>query len=66
MTQTVTLEMPGDLVQRARAVAERTSRRFEDVLVGWISPEAPGYVWRTSAAAPETMAADWDVPLPRK
>ena len=39
MTQTVTLEMPGDLVQRARAVAERTGRRFEDVLVGWISPD---------------------------
>jgi hypothetical protein len=39
MTQTVTLKMPGDLVQRARAVAERTGRRFEEVLVGWISPD---------------------------
>lgn len=38
MTQIVTLEMPGDLVQRARATAERTGRRFEDVLVSWISP----------------------------
>lgn len=38
MTQTVTLEMPADLVQRARTVAERTGRRFEDVLVSWISP----------------------------
>jgi len=33
MTQTVTLEMPGELVQRARAVAERTGRHFEDVLI---------------------------------
>jgi hypothetical protein len=39
MTQTVTLEMPGDLVQRARAVAERTGQRFEDVLVSWINPD---------------------------
>jgi hypothetical protein len=39
MTQTVTLEMPGDLVLRAQAVAKRTGRRFEDVLVSWISPE---------------------------
>jgi hypothetical protein len=39
MTHTVTLEMPGDLVQRARAVADRTGRRFEDVLVSWISPD---------------------------
>jgi hypothetical protein len=39
MTQTVTLEMPGNLVERARAVAERTGRRFEDVLVSWISPD---------------------------
>ncbi len=39
MTQTVTLEMPGDLVRRARAVAQRTGRRFEEVLVSWISPD---------------------------
>jgi hypothetical protein len=38
MTQTVTLEMPADLVQRARAVADRAGLRFEDVLVSWISP----------------------------
>jgi hypothetical protein len=39
MTQTVTLEMPSDLVRRARAVAERTGRRFEEVLVSWINPD---------------------------
>jgi hypothetical protein len=39
MAETVTLQMPSDLVRRARAVAERTGRRFEDVLVSWISPD---------------------------
>jgi hypothetical protein len=38
MTQTVTLEMPAELVQRARAVADRAGLRFEDVLVSWITP----------------------------
>jgi hypothetical protein len=37
MTQTVTLDLPTELVERAREVAQRTGRRFEDVLVGWMS-----------------------------
>jgi hypothetical protein len=37
MTQTVTLELPAELVDRARCVAERTRRRFEDVLIEWMS-----------------------------
>jgi hypothetical protein len=36
MTQTVTLELPAELVERARAVAERSGRRLEDVLVEWL------------------------------
>jgi hypothetical protein len=37
MTQTVTLELPTAVVERARAVAERTRRPMEEVLVGWLS-----------------------------
>jgi len=40
MTQTVTLELPETLAQRARAEAERTHRRLEDVLLGWIDHRA--------------------------
>lgn len=36
MSQTVTLELPDNLVQNARTVAERTNRRVEDVLVEWM------------------------------
>ncbi len=36
MTETVTLELPEELAQQARAVASRTQRRFEDVLVDWL------------------------------
>ena len=38
MTQTVILQMPGDIVQRAQAAANRSGRGFEEVLVSWISP----------------------------
>jgi hypothetical protein len=37
MTMTVTLEVPADLAERARQVAERTQRRVEEVLVDWLS-----------------------------
>ena len=37
MTQTVTLELPSELVVRASEVATRTKRRVEDVLVEWLS-----------------------------
>src|SRR5438132_5208848 len=36
MTERVTLEVPEELAQRARAVAAQTRRRFEEVLVDWI------------------------------
>jgi len=39
MTETVTLEVPSEVM--ARAEGERTSRRAEDVLVEWASGEAP-------------------------
>ena len=36
MSEVVTLELPDDLVKRARAVAARTNRPFNEVLVEWI------------------------------
>jgi hypothetical protein len=36
MGERVTVELPEELAQRARAVAAQTRRRFEDVLVEWI------------------------------
>jgi hypothetical protein len=36
MRETVTLELPEHVVRSARAVAARTHRRIEDVLVDWI------------------------------
>jgi hypothetical protein len=36
MSITVTIELPEELAQRARAVAAKTRRSFEDVLVEWI------------------------------
>lgn len=36
MGERVTVELPDELTQRARAVAARTRRRFEDVLVDWL------------------------------
>jgi len=48
MTEIVTLELPAELTERARAVAERTQQRFEDVLVEWLS--------RAGAAAVEALS----------
>jgi hypothetical protein len=36
MSEVVTLELPTDLVRRARALAAATNRRFEDVVAEWI------------------------------
>src|SRR4051794_29219207 len=36
MGEKVTLELPDEVARRARAVADQTQRRFEDVLVEWI------------------------------
>ncbi len=36
MSQIVTLDLPDALASRARAEAERTHQRLEDVLLGWI------------------------------
>lgn len=40
MSHTVTLELPDNLAQNARTVAERTNRRVEDVLVEWLDRAA--------------------------
>ena len=40
MSETVTLELPEPLAQSARAVAARTSRRVEEVLVEWLDRAA--------------------------
>jgi hypothetical protein len=40
MGETVTLTLPDALVHSARAVAARTQRRMEDVLVEWLDPLA--------------------------
>jgi hypothetical protein len=36
MSEKVTVELPDELAQRARAVAAQTQRRFEDVVAEWI------------------------------
>lgn len=36
MSERVTVELPDDLAQRARAVAARTHRPFEEVLIDWL------------------------------
>jgi hypothetical protein len=36
MSETVTLEIPAELAQKARALAAATNRRFEEALVEWI------------------------------
>ncbi len=36
MTDTVTLELPHELAESARTIAERTNRRVEDVLLEWL------------------------------
>lgn len=40
MSELVTLELPEPLVESARAVASRTRRRVEDVLVEWLDRAA--------------------------
>jgi hypothetical protein len=40
MTETVTLELPEEVARQARAVAERTHRRLEDVLLEWLGQVA--------------------------
>jgi CRP-like cAMP-binding protein len=40
MSETVTLELPEPLAQSARAVAARTSRPVEDVLMEWLDRAA--------------------------
>ncbi|HEY1389707.1 MAG TPA: hypothetical protein VGF38_14285 [Ktedonobacterales bacterium] len=40
MGQSVTLDLPPDLAQRAAAVAQRTHRRVEDVLLEWLGRAA--------------------------
>jgi hypothetical protein len=36
MSQTITVEIPDALVQSAQAVADRTDRRLEEVIVDWL------------------------------
>lgn len=40
MNEVVTLELPDALVRSARALAERSNRRIEDVLIEWIDRSA--------------------------
>jgi len=40
MSETVILELPEDLARHARAVAVRTQRRLEDVLLEWLDKSA--------------------------
>jgi hypothetical protein len=40
MSEVVTLELPDTLVRSARALAERSNRRVEDVLIEWIDRSA--------------------------
>jgi hypothetical protein len=35
--QLVTLELADEVIERARAVAKRTGRTYQDVLAGWLS-----------------------------
>lgn len=40
MNEVVTIELPEQLVRNVRAIASRTQRRLEDVLVEWIDQAA--------------------------
>jgi hypothetical protein len=40
MADTLTLDLPPDVAQRARAVAAATNRRVEDVVVSWLGRAA--------------------------
>jgi hypothetical protein len=53
MSELVTLELPEPLVESARAVALRTQRRVEDVLVEWLD--------RAAAEVPITLLPDEQV-----
>ena len=40
MGQTITLDLPADVAQRAAAVAQQTHRQVEDVLLEWLGRSA--------------------------
>jgi hypothetical protein len=40
MGESVTIELPSELAQRARAVATQTHQRLEDVLLDWLGRAA--------------------------
>jgi hypothetical protein len=40
MSQIVTLELPDELAERARALVARTQQRVEDVLIAWLDQSA--------------------------
>jgi hypothetical protein len=61
LTQTVTLELPLELVQRAIAAAARTGRRYEDVLVEWMTRAESS--WLEDLSDKQVLAA-CDVNLP--
>jgi hypothetical protein len=48
MPQLITLEVADEVIDRVRAVAGRTGRRFEDVLAGWLE--------RDGAASPDELS----------
>jgi hypothetical protein len=50
MNESVTIELPGELAARARAVAIRTQRSLEDVLLEWLD--------RASADVPVDQLSD--------
>lgn len=54
MNEIVTLELPKHVVRSARAVAERTHRRVEEVLVDWIDQAA--------AEVPVDCLSDEEIP----
>lgn len=40
MGQTITLDLPADVAQRAAAIARQTNRQVEDVLLEWLGRAA--------------------------
>ena len=48
MGESVTIELPSELAQRARAVATQTHQRLEGVLLDWLD-RGDGHVTRTIA-----------------
>jgi hypothetical protein len=53
MSETVTLEVPDNLAERARAVAAQTHRPLEEVLIAWLA--------RVAAEVPVEELPDADV-----